>query len=150
MMMPSIFGRNLFDDFDDFDGFSFPSLGKYSRYLDKEMHAMKTDIKEKDGKYIMEMDVPGFDKKDVSINLENGCLNVSAKKEENKDEKDGKGNFIRRERYSGSYSRSFYVGENLKPDDIKAKFENGILRVEFPKADEKKQLESKANIAIEG
>jgi HSP20 family molecular chaperone IbpA len=147
MMMPSIFGKNLFDDFDDF---AFPSFGKYNHFFDREAAVMKTDVKEKDGKYIMEMDIPGYDKNNVSMNLEKGCLTVEANKEENKDEKDDKGNFIRQERYSGSCSRSFYVGENIKPEDIKAKFENGILHIEFPKPDEKKQLENKTNIAIEG
>ncbi|MCI1930259.1 MAG: Hsp20/alpha crystallin family protein [Clostridia bacterium] len=145
MMMPSIFGKNLFDDFDDF---SFPSFGRYNRFFDREA-VMRTDVKEENGKYVMEMDVPGFNKNDVSINLENGCLTVEAKKEGNKDEKDDKGNFIRQERFSGSCSRSFYVGENVKPEDIKAKFENGILHIELPKFDEKKQLENKTNISIE-
>ncbi|MCI1958301.1 MAG: Hsp20/alpha crystallin family protein [Clostridia bacterium] len=145
MMMPSIFGKNLFDDFDDF---SFPSFGRYNRFFDREA-AMRTDVKEENGKYVMEMDVPGFNKNDVSINLEKGCLTVEAKKEGNKDEKDDKGNFIRQERFSGSCSRSFYVGENVKPEDIKAKFENGILHIELPKNDEKKQLENKTNISIE-
>lgn len=148
MMMPSIFGKNLFDDFDDFS--FYPAFGRHNNFFDKETQAMKTDVKEKDGKYIMDVDVPGYDKSNVSINLEKGCLTVEAKKEENKDEKDDKGNFIRRERYSGSCSRSFYIGDNIKPEDITAKFENGILHVEFQKPDEKKQLENKTNIAIQG
>lgn len=104
---------------------------------------MRTDIQENDNNYVIEMDLPGYDKEDVKAQLKDGYLTISAEKNTSKDEKDEKGNYIRRERYSGKCSRSFYVGENVKEEDIKASFKNGILELTFPKEIEKKQEDIK-------
>ena len=115
-----------------------------------ERNMMKTDIKEKDGNYILDMDLPGCKKEDVSLKLENGYLTVGAQRAIDKDEKDDNGNYIRRERYSGSCQRSFYVGNNVQENDIKAKFDAGILHIEFPADKMKNAIENKGYIAIEG
>ena len=145
-MVPSIYGENMFDDF--FDGSFFgghsPLFGKHARNL------MKTDIKEKSDGYELVMDLPGFTKDEVQATLENGYLTISAEKGLDKDEKEKEsGRYIRKERYAGACSRSFYVGENLTQEDIKAKYENGILRLSVPKK-EAKPVETKKTIAIEG
>lgn len=145
MMMPSIFGNSLFDDFMD-----FPFEHGFSSYGKREATLMKTDVKEKDGTYELEMDLPGYTKDDVTAQLKEGYLTISASKNTSNDEKDEKGNYIRRERFSGQCSRSFYVGEEVKQEDIKAKFENGILTLVIPKITEKKQVEENKFIAIEG
>ena len=150
MMMPSIFGENLFDDdwmnfpFDqDFWGKKNPLYGKHAKNM------MKTDIREHEKGYEVDIDLPGFKKDEISIELENGYLTVSATKGLDKDEEDKKGKYIRKERYAGAMQRSFYVGENLTQEDIKAKYENGILRLSVPKK-EAKPVETKKTIAIEG
>ena len=94
---------------------------------------MKTDIQEKDDKYILDMDLPGYDKEDIKAQLKDGYLTISAQKNTSNDEKDEEGNYIRRERYCGKCSRSFYVGDSIKEEDIKANFNNGILQLSFPK-----------------
>ena len=109
--------------------------------------AMKTDITEKDGKYLLDMELPGCKKEDIHLELNDGYLSVSASRNTNKEEKDDKGNLIRQERYSGSFSRSFYVGENVSEEDIKASYENGELKISFPKEAEK--LPEKKTIMIE-
>lgn len=109
--------------------------------------AMKTDITEKDGNYLLDMELPGCKKEDIHLELNDGYLNVSASRNANKDEKDDKGNLIRQERYSGSFSRSFYVGDKIREEDIKASYENGELKISFPKEVEK--LPEKKTIAIE-
>ena len=148
-MMPSIFGENLFDDFfgPDFDMFpaltgrSNPLYGKHAKNL------MKTDVKETEGEYVVDIDLPGFKKDEIRMQLTNGNLTVTAAKGLDKEE-DGK--YIRRERYAGSMSRSFYVGEHVKEEDIHPKYENGILTFHLPK-EEKKAVEQKAHyISIEG
>lgn len=149
MMMPRIFSEDLFDDFmmpfgENFMGSHNPLFGR------REHNMMKTDIKEKDGNYILDMDLPGCKKEDVALKLENGYLTVAANREVDEDKKDDKGNYIRQERYSGSCQRSFYVGENVEEKDIKAKFESGILHIELPANKPAKQLENKGYIAIEG
>lgn len=149
MLMPSIFGENLFDDF--MDDFSFPTFPN----VDKELYGkhaknlMKTDVKETENAYEIDIDLPGFKKDEISIELENGYLTVSAAKGLDKDEEDKKGKYIRKERYAGAMQRSFYVGENLTDEDIKAKYENGILRLSVPKKPAK-AVEAKKTIAIEG
>ena len=110
---------------------------------------MKTDIREHDAGYEVDIDLPGFKKDEISIELENGYLTVSAAKGLDKDEEDKKGKYIRKERYAGAMQRSFYVGENLTQEDIKAKYERGILRLSVPKK-EAKPVETKKTIAIEG
>ena len=149
MMMPSVFGESLFDDLMDFPfekeffGRRNPLYGKHAQNI------MKTDIKELDAAYEMDIDLPGFKKEDVSAKLENGYLTISAAKGVDKDENNDKGVYIRRERYAGQCARTFYVGEDVKQEDIKAKFEDGILKVTIPKV-EHKAVEAKKYIAIEG
>ena len=146
-MLPSIFGENLFDEFFN-DPFAMmtsernPLYGKHARNL------MKTDVRELDGGYEIDIDLPGFKKDEVDIQLQDGCLTISAAKGLDKDEKDKQGRYIRQERYAGSVSRSFYVGEDVKPADVKASFEDGILRLSVPKA-EAKQLPDNTTIAIQ-
>lgn len=104
---------------------------------------MKTDVHEKDGKYIMDIDLPGYKKNDVKISLYNGNLTISAEKNESNEEKDAKGNLIRQERYSGSCSRSFYVGDSIRDNDIQASFKDGILTITVPTEEHKEETEKK-------
>ena len=149
MLMPSIFGENLFDDWMDFPferdffGGKNPLYGKHAKNM------MKTDVKETDSGYEVDIDLPGFKKDEINAKLENGYLTISASKGLDKDEKDKEGKYIRRERYAGAMSRSFYVGEQVHQEDIRAKFEDGILRLSVPKKDAK-EAEKKNYIAIEG
>lgn len=110
---------------------------------------MKTDVKEVENGYEVAMDLPGFKKEDISAKLENGYLTITASKGLDKDEKNEEGKYIRRERYSGSCSRSFYVGDGVTEEDIKARFEDGILKLDIPKKDAEK-IEQKKYISIEG
>ena len=145
MLMPSIFGENLFDDWMDF---SFPDIDK-TLYGKHAKNMMKTDVKETDQGYEVAIDLPGFKKDDIKLELNDGYLTISAEKGLDKDEKDKENRYIRRERYAGSMSRSFYVGESLTEQDIHAKYENGILTLDVPKED-KKAVPEKRYIAIEG
>ena len=145
MLMPSIFGENLFDDWMNF---SFPDIDK-ALYGKCANNVMKTDVKETESGYEVDIDLPGFKKDEVSASLENGYLTISAAKGLDKDEQDKKGKYIRKERYAGSMSRSFYVGEGVDQNDIHAKFEDGILRLSVPK-ENKKAVEQNKYIAIEG
>ena len=145
MLMPSIFGENLFDDWMDF---SFPDIDK-TLYGKHAKNMMKTDVKETDQGYEVAIDLPGFKKDEIKLELNDGYLTISAEKGLDKDEKDKENRYIRRERYAGSMSRSFYVGESLTEQDIHAKYENGILTLEVPKED-KKAVPEKRYIAIEG
>ena len=150
MMMPSIFGENLFDDDwmnfpfnDEFWGKKNPLYGKHAQNM------MKTDIRETDGSYELDIDLPGFKKDEIKIKLENGTLTINAAKGLDKDEKDKEGKYVRRERYAGSMSRSFYVGEHVTAEQVHPKYENGILTFEIPK--NKEPIEEKEKfIAIEG
>lgn len=152
MLMPRIFGESLFDDFMDFRfpteeeffGKRNPLFGKHGKNL------MKTDIREKDDSYELDIDLPGFKKDEVKAKLENGFLTIAAEKGLNKDEKDQEGRYIRQERYAGAMSRSFYVGDSIKQEDIKAKFEDGILKLSVPKNEVKKLENKEQYIAIEG
>ena len=139
MLMPSIFGENLFDDFMD-----FPFGGKKINTM------MKTDIRDTDSSYELDIDMPGFKKEDIKAQLKDGYLTISASTSANNDEQDKDGRYIRRERYAGSCSRSFYVGEGVKEEEIRAKFENGILKLSIPKVENKPQVEEKKYISIEG
>nr|WP_296266783.1 Hsp20/alpha crystallin family protein [uncultured Merdimonas sp.] len=150
MMMPSIFGENLFDDdwmdfpFDsDFWGKKNPLYGKNAKNM------MKTDIREHDEGYELDVDLPGFKKDEINVQLDNGYLTISASKGLDKDQKDEKGRYIRQERYAGAMQRSFYVGDAVSQEDIKAKYEDGILKLSVPKKDAK-AVEAKNTIAIEG
>ncbi len=128
--------NNLFDDM--FDDSFFRSYNSY----------MKTDIKEVDNQYVLDIEMPGFNKKDISVELNDGYLTISGNKSTNNDEKDSKGNIIRQERYSGSYSRSFYVGDSIKKEDIKANYDNGELKIYLPKTITK-EVENHNYIPIE-
>ena len=150
MMMPSIFGENLFDDF--MNDFSFPTFPN----VDKELYGkhaknlMKTDVKETEKGYEVDMDLPGFKKDEIKVQLKDGHLTLSAAKGLDKDEQDKKGNYIRRERYAGTLSRSFYVGDAVSEEDIHAKYEDGILKLSVPKKAPKAVEEKDGYIAIEG
>ena len=136
-MLPSIFGENLFDEFfaDPFAAMN-TSVNNvlYGKHAKREM---KTDVREKDDGYEVDIDLPGFKKEDVHVDLNNGYLTIQAAKGLDKDQQDKDGRYIRRERYAGSMSRSFYVGD-VKPKDVTAKFEDGILRLQLPKANQKR------------
>ena len=146
MLMPSIFGENLFND--DWMDFGFPEVDK-ALYGKHANNVMKTDVKETETAYEVDIDLPGFKKDEINAQLDNGYLTISAAKGLDKDEKDKKGKYIRKERYAGAMSRSFYVGEGITQEDIKAKYEDGILRLSVPKK-EAKAVENKKYIAIEG
>ena len=115
---------------------------------ERESKLMKTDIKEKKDKYIIEMDLPGYEKENISLEINDGYLMISAKTSQNKDEKE-EGKFVRKERFIGECSRSFYIGDNIKEEDIKASFKNGTLKIEVPKKEERKELPEKKQIPIE-
>ena len=151
MLMPSIFGENLFDDswmdfpFDkEFFNKKSPLYGKNAKNM------MKTDVRETDDAYEVDIDLPGFKKDEVTAELNDGYITISAAKGLDKDEKDKKtGKYIRKERYAGSMSRSFYIGEGITQDEISAKYENGILQLKIPKKTDK-AVAGKNYIAIEG
>ena len=146
MLMPSIFGENLFND--DWMNFGFPEVEK-ALYGKHASHEMKTDVRETDSGYEVDIDLPGFKKDEINIQLDNGYLSISAANGLDKDEQDKEGKYIRKERYAGSMSRSFYVGNAITQDDIKAKYESGILRLSVPKK-AAEEIESAKRIAIEG
>ena len=131
MLLPSIFGESLFDDM--FNGFGMmPDIdralyGKHARNL------MKTDVRETQDSYLVDIDLPGFKKDEVKVELKGGYLTVQAAKGLDRDRKDEQGRYIRQERYAGQMSRSFYVGEQVRPEDLRAKFEDGILQITVPK-----------------
>ena len=141
-MLPSIFGENMFDDFfSDPFGMMVPQTrdalyGKHAKNL------MKTDIRETEDSYEQDVDLPGFKKDEVSIDRKDGYLTISAAKGLDKDETDKKGKYIRQERYAGACSRSFYVGKGVEPEEIGAKFENGILEISVPKETKKPEVKS--------
>ena len=147
-MLPSIFGENLFDDFfgDPF-GMMMPQ-GRDPLYGKHAKNLMKTDVREMDGSYELDVDLPGFKKDEVHVDLKNGYLIISAEKGLDKDESDKKGKYIRQERYAGSCSRSFYVGEDVEAGEVAARFENGILQLSIPKK-EHKQLPKNSTIQIQ-
>ena len=147
-MLPSIFRDNLFDDMFDFDfdkefdRMMRPLYGKHAQNM------MKTDVRETDNSYELDIDLPGFKKDEISVQLDNGYLSISASKGLDKDEENKNGKYIRRERYAGSMNRTFYVGSQLTQQDIQAKFEDGILKISVPKKDVQ-QIEQNKYIAIE-
>ena len=148
-MMPSIFGENLFDEFFDDD---FPMIPMRSirnpLYGKNAKNLMKTDVRETYNTYELDIDLPGFKKDEVQLDLKDGYLTISAAKGLDKDQEDKKGKYIRQERYAGACSRSFFVGEGIEPRDVSAKFEDGILRVSLPKQ-VKKELPRNSTITIE-
>ena len=148
-MMPSIFGENLFDDFFDDDFSMFPALtGRNPLYGKHAKNLMKTDVRETENTYELDIDLPGFKKDEISIDLKDGYLSISAAKGLDRDQEDKKGKYIRQERYAGACSRSFFVGEGVEPKDVSAKFEDGILKISLPKQ-VKKELPQSPSIVIE-
>ena len=149
MLRPSIFNDNLFDDF-----FEFPFFGDRAErklYGSNANNLMKTDIKEHKDGYELEIDLPGFQKDDLQAELKDGYLTISASKQVNKDEKEKEtGKYIRRERYSGSCQRSFYVGDAITQEDIKAEFKHGILRLFVPKKEAVPEVEERKFVSITG
>ena len=151
MLMPSIFGENLFDD--DWMNFPFtdeafwgkknPLYGKHAQNM------MKTDIRETDSSYELDVDLPGFKKDEINVQLKDGYLTLTAAKGLDKDSQDKKGNYIRKERDAGTMSRSFYVGEAVNEEDVHAKYEDGILKISVPKKEPEK-IEKNGYISIEG
>lgn len=151
MLVPSIFGENLFDDWFDADFPQWPEFRDldraerklYGRHADR---LMKTDVHEHDDHYEVDIDLPGFKKEEIKLELNNGYLTVGASKEH---DQTNNGKAIRKERYSGSMSRSFYIGEGIKEEDVHAKFEHGVLHLELPKA-KAPEVPEKKLIQIEG
>ena len=146
-MLPSIFGENLFDEFFDDYFTGHPAWnGRDHLYGKRAKNLMKTDVRETEDTYEVDIDLPGFKKDEITVDLKDGCLTVSAAKGLDKDEEDKKGRYIRQERYAGACSRSFYVGD-VEPDQVTAKYEDGILRISMPK-EAKKELPKRSAIAI--
>ena len=146
-MLPSIFGENLFVDFFSDDFMNFPAWsGRSPLYGKHAKNLMKTDVRETDSSYELDVDLPGFKKDEISVDLKDGYLTISAAKGLDKDEQDKKGKYIRQERYAGAMSRGFYVGD-VEPDQVSAKYEDGILKISLPKQ-AKKELPRTSTIAI--
>lgn len=154
MLMPSIYGENLLDDFfDDFPFFNVPDIKRTEKklYGRKANHIMCTDIKEEDDAYELCMDLPGFTKDEVKISLADGYLNIEASKcVDNTKCKEENEKYIRKERYAGSCCRSFYVGNQITEEEIKAEFKHGILTLKIPKKEKESSVPEKKYIAIEG
>ena len=142
MLFPSVFRNNFFDDFNDF--MDFPTVTRKSTGT-----LMKSDVKDAGDHFELDMDLPGFKKEDVKLQLKDGVLKVSATTKTLNEEKDANGKYIRRERFQGTCERSFYVGEHLTEEDIKARFADGVLSVTVPKKEAKPQIEENKYIAIE-
>ena len=146
-MLPSVFGENLFDDIFDESWMGFPAWGGHNPlYGKRAKNLMKTDVRETEKTYEVDIDLPGFKKDEISVDLKNGYLTIQAAKGLDRDQTDKEGKYIRQERYSGACSRSFYVGE-VEADQVSAKYEDGILRITLPK-ESRKELPKKNTIAI--
>ena len=149
MLRPSIFNDNLFDDFFEFP--FFDDRAERKLYGHNAKNIMKTDIKEHKDGYELEIDLPGFHKDEIQAELKDGYLTISAAKQLNQDEKEKEsGKYIRRERYSGSCQKSFYVGDEITQEDIKAEFKHGILKLFVPKKEAKPEVEQRKFVSIEG
>ena len=154
MLAPSIFEENFIDDL-----FGFPYMKEFDNmehdmerklYGRKASRMMKTDIREKDDNYEISVDLPGFKKEDITVELDNGYITISASKNLDKDENNKKGKLLRQERYAGSMTRSFYVGENVEKEDVDANYRHGVLNLTIPKKAIEKKIPEKNLIAIEG
>lgn len=151
MLAPSIFNRNFMDDFfDDMFTAPFDNGFNFGVQNPSRMTMMSADIQEFDDKYELDMELPGFNKEDIQATCQDGYLTIQADHAEDKDEKDENGKYIRKERYSGHCQRSFYVGNAITQEDLKAKFENGVLKIDIPKKEETKEVDQKHYISIEG
>lgn len=146
MLMPGIFRESLFDDF--FEDIVRPV--RRSGYTRNTADVMRTDVKEDQNGYELYIELPGYRKEDVQARLKDGNLVISASRENEKEEKDAEGRFIRRERFSGKCSRCFYVGDSVKEEDIRARFEDGMLKVFVPKKENRPAVEESKVIMIEG
>ena len=140
MLVPDIFGRSVFDDF---------FMRPFDEAQTPRRMPMKTDVKETEGGYELDIELPGIKKEDIKVELREGYLTVGAETSEDRDEKDSQGRYICRERYSGSYSRSFYVGKEVTEEDIRARFQDGVLRLDVPKKEPKPESELRRLIQIE-
>lgn len=149
MLVPSIFGENLLDDWFDFPDFRDVDKAERKLYGHHGSRLMKTDVHDHDDHYELDIDLPGFKKEEITIELNNGYLTVSAAKSLDEENKTSQGRLIRQERYTGSMQRSFYVGDGMTEEDVKAKFEHGVLRLSVPKQEQRKLPEKKV-IMIEG
>ena len=154
MLAPSIFEENFIDDL-----FGFPYMKEFDNmehdmerklYGRKASRMMKTDIREKENNYEISVDLPGFKKEDITVELDNGYITISASKNLDKDENNKKGKLLRQERYAGSMTRSFYVGENVEKEDVDANYRHGVLNLTIPKKAIEKKIPEKNLIAIEG
>ena len=148
-MLPSIFGESLFDDWFDFPFRGLESDADHKLYGKHAARMMKTDLKEHEDGYELSVDLPGFKKEQIELQLRNGYLTITASKGLEEEGKDKKGRIVHQERYSGSMSRSFYVGEHVTEEDVKATFEDGVLTLDFPK-EEPKKLPERRSIQIQG
>ncbi len=148
-MLPSIFGESLFDDWMGFPFRGFESDVDRKLYGKHAARVMKTDLKEHDDSYELAVDLPGFKKEQIELQLQNGYLTITAAKGVEEEEKDRKGKLVHQERYTGSMTRSFYLGDHVREEDVKARFEDGVLRLSFPKEEAIKMPERKT-IQIEG
>ena len=148
MFYPRLFNDDLFDSFMNFDFPAFKDTD--SKVFSKSANGlMKTDVREQDDNYVLDIDLPGFKKDEISLTLDNGYLVVGAAKTVSDEEKDSKGKMLRQERFSGAMQRSFYVGEGIDETDVKAKFEDGVLCLSFPK-EKQPEIPEKKTIMIEG
>ena len=149
--LPTVFGENLMDVFDDFDRSFFRGFGNidHTLYGKHAQHMMKTDVKELEDSYEVDVDLPGFKKDEIHLELNNGYLTISTEKSLEKTNENKKGKMLRQERYSGVMQRSFYVGEHMTEEDIKASYESGVLHIIVPKKDAPRVPEKKT-ILIEG
>ena len=148
-MLPRIFGESLFDDWMDFPFRTFSGDVDHKLYGKHAARVMKTDLREHDEGYELKVDLPGFKKDQIDLQLQNGYLTITASKGEEEEEKNKKGKIVHQERYTGSMSRSFYIGESLTEEDVKAKFEDGVLTLDFPK-EKAIKLPERKTIQIEG
>lgn len=146
MLLTDVFGRTLMDDF--FDNFTTAAFYRPSRI--GSAPAMKADVQDLDNRYEIDLELPGFKKEDLHAELKDGYLTIKAVHEDTKDEKDENGRYIRQERYTGHYQRSFYVGKEITQEDVHAAFENGILKLTIPKKEAQPAINESKTILIEG
>lgn len=151
MLMPRR-NRSFFNELmtDPFDAFFDAAAAPMQAMQKMAPSLMRTDIKETDAGFELVIDLPGFQKDDVQADLKDGYLTINAQTKSETEDADEKGTYVRKERFSGKCSRTFYVGDDINEDDIKAKFENGVLTIDVPKKQEQPKLEEKKSIAIEG
>ena len=149
MLMSGLFGEDLFDDFWGFPTHELANIDK-RLYGKNARNLMRTDVHETDTDYEMDVDLPGFKKDQINVKLEDGYMTIRASKDHDNEKKDRQGKIIRQERYSGSMQRSFYVGDAVKVEDVKAKFEDGVLRLCIPKKELQALPPANNTIAIEG